>query len=116
MDTFIQLSFNDLNEDVKIVLKKYYDIKIIKNYNFHLNKKKLEIKELDEIIYFDKYLIEIQDNEIVKEEETEREIDPKYIKILNNYYNEDEIKYYFKKNIIIVEVDYYHNLLILKIY
>ena len=35
MDTFIQLSFND----VKIVLKKYYDIKTIKNYNFHLNKK-----------------------------------------------------------------------------
>ena len=105
MDASIQQSFNDLNEDVKIFLKKYYDIKTIKNYNFHLNKKKLEIKELDEIIYFDKYLIEIQDNEIVKEEETEREIDPKYIKILNNYYNEDEIKYYFKKNIIIVEKD-----------
>jgi hypothetical protein len=105
MDTSIQQSFNDLNQDVKIFLKKYYDIKTIKNYNFYLNKKKLEIKELDEIIYFDKYLIEIQDNEIVKEEETEREIDPKYIKILNNYYNEDEIKYYFKKNIIIVEKD-----------
>ena len=105
MDASIQQSFNDLNEDVKIFLKKYYDIKTIKNYNFYLNKKKLEIKELDEIIYFDKYLIEIQDNEIVKEEETEREIDPKYIKILNNYYNEDEIKYYFKKNIIIVEKD-----------
>lgn len=103
MDTSIQQSFNDLNQDVKIFLKKYYDIKTIKNYNFYLNKKKLEIKELDEIIYFDKYLIEIQDNEIVKEEE--REIDPKYIKILSNYYNEDEIKYYFKKNIIIVEKD-----------
>ena len=74
MDTSIQQSFNDLNQDVKIFLKKYYDIKTIKNYNFYLNKKKLEIKELDEIIYFDKYLIEIQDNEIIKEEETEREI------------------------------------------
>ena len=39
MDASIQQSFNDLNEDVKIVLKKYYDIKTIKNYNFHLNKK-----------------------------------------------------------------------------
>ena len=105
MDASILQSFSDLNEDVKLFLKKYYDIRIIKNYNFHLNDKKLIIKELNEIIYFDKFLNKVENNKDTKEVEDEVEIDPKYIKILNNYFKEDEIKYRFEKNIIIVEKD-----------
>ena len=53
MDTSIEISFNDLNEDIKVLLKNYYNINEIKNYKFYLINNQLKIKEINEIIYFD---------------------------------------------------------------
>ena len=103
MDTSIEISFNDLNEDIKVLLKNYYNINEIKNYKFYLINNQLKIKEINEIIYFDKSIIKIKNNEIKNKEDIK--INPKYIRILNNYYQENKIKYHFEKNIIIVEKD-----------
>ena len=56
IDSFININFINIEDDIKIILKKYYNINDIKNNHFYIKDRILYIKEIDEFVYFDKIL------------------------------------------------------------
>jgi hypothetical protein len=92
----ICLKLGDLDNKILELLLKYYDCDILSNMNFKINDNVLIIDELNETIYFDKN-IQTPGDEKFKIDwvdfNNNQNIDPKFEKIISNYYNLKNIEY-----------------------
>ena len=108
MKEFKEILFENLEDEYSTILKKYYNLSEISNFNLKVKDNILYISNKNEYIFFDKNILDPKNKKFKidwRNIDVQLKILPKYEKLLKYYYNLNEIDYNVKKNMIEVLLD-----------